>query len=64
MEWRSLGRTIPGSGAQGDVEARFTIALPARGRSILGEWAIDILIQNLPGYDFTPNPSLGNPATS
>jgi len=30
------------------VEARFTVALPARGRSILGQWAAQILCQNLP----------------
>jgi hypothetical protein len=35
-------------GAQGAVEARFTVALPARGRSILGQWAAQILCQNLP----------------
>ncbi len=36
------------AGAQGAVEARFTVALPARGRSILGQWAAQILCQNLP----------------
>ena len=36
---------------QGGVEARFTVALPARGRSILGNWAAQILCQNLPRHD-------------
>ncbi len=30
------------------MEARFTVALPARGRSVLAGWAADILVQNLP----------------
>lgn len=30
------------------MEARFTVALPARGRNILGNWAAQILCQNLP----------------
>ncbi|CAM9329548.1 unnamed protein product [Choristocarpus tenellus] len=33
----------------GAVEARFTIAMPARGRSICGQWAAEILGQNLAG---------------
>lgn len=33
---------------QGGLEARFTVALPARGRSVLGDWAQEILIHNLP----------------
>lgn len=32
----------------GAVEARFTVALPARGRSVLGTWASAILVINLP----------------
>lgn len=32
------------------VEARFTVALPAQGRTVLGQWASRILIENLPGY--------------
>jgi predicted ABC-class ATPase len=32
------------------VEARFTVALPARGRTVLGSWAETILITNLPRY--------------
>lgn len=32
------------------VEARFTVALPARGRTVLGSWAEKILITNLPRY--------------
>lgn len=32
----------------GAIEARFTVALPARGRSILGEWASTILTETLP----------------
>ncbi|KAL4436891.1 hypothetical protein ABPG75_004030 [Micractinium tetrahymenae] len=34
----------------GAVEARFTVALPARGRTVLGQWASSILLQNLPRY--------------
>lgn len=34
--------------AQGGVEARFTVGLPARGRTILGHWAAEILATNLP----------------
>ena len=33
---------------QGDVEARFTVGLPARGRSVLGDWAATVLTSNLP----------------
>lgn len=32
------------------VEARFTVALPAQGRTVLGQWASRILIENLPRY--------------
>lgn len=32
----------------GLVEARFNINLPARGRSICGEWAFTILVETLP----------------
>lgn len=34
----------------GGVEARFTVGLPARGRSVLGKWAATILVDNLPRY--------------
>ena len=30
------------------IEARFTVALPARGRSVLGQWAATILGETLP----------------
>ena len=33
---------------QGDIEARLTVALPARGRTILGTWAAQILAKSLP----------------
>jgi hypothetical protein len=33
----------------GTLEARFTVGLPAQGRSIMGQWAAQILVQNLPG---------------
>ena len=33
---------------QGHLEARFTVALPARGRTILSSWAAQILVSNLP----------------
>ena len=36
---------LPGGGA---IEARFTVALPARGRSICGEWAAQIFSETLP----------------
>jgi len=36
------------SGGAPLLEARFTIALPARGRSVLGEWASQILAAALP----------------
>jgi len=36
---------LPGGGA---IEARFTVALPARGRSICGEWAAQIFGETLP----------------
>jgi predicted ABC-class ATPase len=32
----------------GLVEARFNINLPARGRSICGDWAFTILVETLP----------------
>lgn len=32
----------------GGVEGRFTVGLPARGRTVLGQWAAQILTQNLP----------------
>ncbi|CAN0023418.1 unnamed protein product, partial [Phaeothamnion confervicola] len=32
----------------GTVEARFTVALPARGRNICGTWCAEILTQGLP----------------
>lgn len=34
----------------GMVEVRFTVGLPARGRSVLGRWAHTILVENLPRY--------------
>jgi predicted ABC-class ATPase len=34
----------------GSVEARFTVGLPARGRTVLGDWAAAILTTNLPRY--------------
>ncbi|GMH39200.1 hypothetical protein BSKO_07098 [Bryopsis sp. KO-2023] len=32
------------------VDVRFTVGLPARGRTVLGEWAHKMLIENLPKY--------------
>ena len=32
----------------GDVEGRFTVALPAAGRTIKGQWAATVLVQQLP----------------
>ncbi|CAM9584925.1 unnamed protein product, partial [Chrysoparadoxa australica] len=43
-----LERTSVLVGSDGSVEARFTIALPARGRSICGGWAAEVLVQKLP----------------
>ena len=37
-------------GVTGELEVRFTCALPARGRTVLGDWAATILIDNLPRY--------------
>ena len=34
----------------GAVEARFTVGLPARGRTVLGQWAVQVLVHNLPRY--------------
>jgi hypothetical protein len=42
------------------VEARFTVALPAAGRSILGQKAAHILTEALPG---SPPPSYGETIT-
>lgn len=38
--------------AGGGLQARFTVALPAEGRTVLGRWAAAILIQNLPRCSF------------
>lgn len=43
-----LGRTSVLVNENGDIEARFTVGLPARGRSVLGEWAFNILTGHLP----------------
>jgi Predicted ATPase of the ABC class len=43
-----LERTSVLLAATGDLEARFTVALPAKGRTVLGAWAAAILITNLP----------------
>lgn len=32
------------------VDVRFTVGLPARGRSVLGQWAYSMLVENLPNY--------------
>ncbi len=42
------GMRLLGLHPQGDLEARFTVALPARGRTVLGNWAAQILVSNLP----------------
>lgn len=34
----------------GALEARFTVGLPARGRSVMGQWAAQILVDSLPGW--------------
>ena len=43
-----LERTNVQMNSAGDLECRFTVALPARGRSILGSWANEILTVALP----------------
>nr|CCA17607.1 conserved hypothetical protein [Albugo laibachii Nc14] len=43
-----LKRTIVAIENDGTVEMRFQINLPARGRSICGEWARTILVETLP----------------
>ncbi|CAK0781040.1 hypothetical protein CVIRNUC_005266 [Coccomyxa viridis] len=45
-----LERTACSISNQGDIEARLTVALPARGRTILGTWAAQILVNSLPRY--------------
>jgi len=45
-----LERTSVSIDASGSVEARFRLGLPAKGRNILGRWAANILIHNLPKY--------------
>lgn len=42
-----LERTAVLVSTAGDVEARFTVGLPAQGRSIMGPWAGQILTQHL-----------------
>lgn len=42
-----LERTAVLISAGGDVEARFTVGLPAQGRSIMGPWAAQILTQHV-----------------
>lgn len=34
----------------GAIEVRFTVGLPAAGRSVLGRWAADVLCRELPRY--------------
>src|SRR5690349_2041179 len=43
-----LERTAVLVSTAGDVEGRFTVGLPAQGRSIMGPWAAQILTQHLP----------------
>uniref|UniRef100_A0A1D2A4R6 Isopentenyl-diphosphate delta-isomerase n=1 Tax=Auxenochlorella protothecoides TaxID=3075 RepID=A0A1D2A4R6_AUXPR len=45
-----LERTAVQVGHEGHVEARFTVALPAAGRSVLGRWARSVLTEALPRY--------------
>jgi hypothetical protein len=42
-----LERTAVLVSPAGDVEARFTVGLPAQGRSIMGPWCGQILTQHL-----------------
>ena len=43
-----LERTSVRVDADGGLETRFTVALPAEGRTVLGGWAADVLVHNLP----------------
>ncbi|KAJ8611872.1 hypothetical protein CTAYLR_005789 [Chrysophaeum taylorii] len=43
-----LSRTSTRVSSRGAIEARFTVALPARGRSIEGRWAADVVCARLP----------------
>ena len=43
-----LERTSALLAGGGDLEARFTVALPAKGRTVLGAWAAAIFVTNLP----------------
>ncbi|GBF88111.1 hypothetical protein Rsub_00823 [Raphidocelis subcapitata] len=45
-----LERTAVLLSPDGGVEARFTVGLPAQGRSIMGQWAAQMLVANLPGW--------------
>jgi hypothetical protein len=40
------------------VEARFTVALPAQGRSVLGTWAAQVLTSRPPIVTLLGEPSL------
>ena len=43
-----LMRTSCVVNGSGDIEGRFTVALPAAGRTIKGQWAATVLVQQLP----------------
>ena len=43
-----LRQTAVGVGPEGDVEARFTVGLPARGRRVMGQEAVRILTEDVP----------------
>jgi Predicted ATPase of the ABC class len=51
-----LERTAVQLQADGAVEARFTVGLPARGRSVLGQWAVAVLVHNLPRWGARGSP--------
>lgn len=44
-----LERTAVLVSGAGGVEARFTVGLPAQGRSIMGRWAAQIITQHITG---------------
>ena len=50
LMWASLHLSCDVDVLQGDVESRFTVGLPARGRTVLGDWAARVLTSNLPRY--------------
>lgn len=49
-----LERTAVLVSGSGGVEGRFTVGLPAQGRSIMGRWAAQIITQHITRCGFKP----------